>query len=117
MPNTITLPTGDIVYDINGEWATVIDDGSYGTDKDILKITQEGNKFVGILLIGNAYLDKGSELIKGELEKNGFKSIQRNTGKVGWISESIGKINESCNKIEVKTKFQFHTFVVTLTKK
>ena len=115
MPNTIISSTGDVVYNINGEWDAILDAGPFGTFEDILKITQEGNKFVGILSIGNVYLDKGSELIKGELEKNGFKSIERNTA-VGWIS-SIGKIDEGCNKIVVKTILGGNTLILTSTTK
>ena len=115
MPNTLTLSTGDVVYDINGEWDTILDNGAYGNFEDIIKITQEGNKFVGILSIGNVYLDKGTELIKGKLEKNGFKSIERNTA-IGWIS-STGKIDESCNKIVVKTILGGNTLILTSTRK
>ena len=101
MPNTIILSTGDVVYDINGEWDMTRDAGAFGTAMDTLKITQEGNKFVGITLIGHAYMDKGDTYIKGELEKNGFKSIERFSS-MGWFS-SIGKIDEGCNKIVIKT--------------
>ena len=52
MPNTITLPNGEVVYDLNGEWDAVYDvTSTYRTDdtqssKDIVRITQEGNKFL-----------------------------------------------------------------------
>jgi hypothetical protein len=93
-PNTITLSTGDVVYDISGEWDAIIKFGGWGGDKkDIVKIKQEGHKFVGIVSIGNNYFDKGDEFLMGELEQNGFKSIVRNSPR-GWRS-SIGKIDES----------------------
>ena len=116
MPNTITLSTGDVVYDINGEW-DAIDDGPFGKMEDILKITQEGNKFVVIILNGNANWDKGDELIKGELVKNGFKSIKRNTYNRGWLSETIGKIDEGCNKMVVKTDMGVTNLIITLNRK
>ena len=117
MPNTKTLSTGDVAYDINGEWDAILDYGPSGKIEDIIKITQEGNKFVGIILNGNESWSKGDELIKGELVKNGFKSIKRNTISVGWISETIGKIDEGYNKIEVKTSRHGSNLILTLNRK
>ena len=116
MPNTKTLSTGDVVYDINGEW-TILDSGASGKMEDIINITQEGNKFVGIILNGNVNWSKGDELIKGELVKNGFKSIKRNIIGNGWIFETIGKIDEGCNKIEVKTDRHGYILILTLNRK
>jgi len=101
MPNTIALSTEDLVYNINGEWDAIIRSGPSGNSETILKITQEGNKFVGISSIGTRFSDKGNEVIKGELEKNGFKSVEINTLYFAWIP-SIGKIDDGCNKIVVK---------------
>jgi len=124
MPNTVTLSTGDVVYDINGEWDAIIDDGPWGKFEDILKITQEGNKFVGIILNGNVKWHKGDELIKGELVKNGFKPIKRNTTYHGWISgttgeilRTTGKIDEGCNKMVVKTELGVENIILTLNRK
>ena len=117
MPNTKTLSTGEMVYDINGEWDAILDSGPSGKMEDIINITQEGNKFVGIILNRNVYWSKGDELIKGELVKNGFKSIKKNTIGMGWISETIGKIDEGCNKIEVKTSRHGKNFLLTLNRK
>ena len=119
MPNTKTLSTGEMVYDINGEWDAILDPGASGKMEDIINITQEGNKFVGIILNGNVYWSKGDELIKGELVKNGFKSIKRNIIGNGWIFETIGKIDEGCNKIEVKTDVHGHGYnlIMTLNRK
>ena len=82
---------------------------------DIVKITQEGNKFVGIKLIGNQWFPKGSETIKGELEKNGFKSFHTNTAS-GWTSANT-KIGEKCNKIEIETPVMGTMIGITLTRK
>ena len=79
MPNTKTLSTGEMVYDISGEWDAILEEVGSGNTEDIINITQEGNKFVGIILNENVHWSKGDELIKGELMKNGFKSIERNT--------------------------------------
>ena len=56
-PNTIALSTGNVAYDLSGEWETIFRSTILGNSETILKITQEGNKFVGILSIGNVYLD------------------------------------------------------------
>ena len=117
MPNTKALSTGEIVYDINGEWDAILDSGGSGKMEDIINISQEGNKFVGIILTGNKYWSKGDELIKGELVKNGFKSIKRNSIDRGWLSETIGKIDEGGNKIEVKTDRHGNKLNLTLNRK
>ena len=75
MPNTVTLSTGDVVYDLKGEWDAEYYNDYFGTKKGIVKITQDGNKFVGISLINNEFTSKGDETIKGALEKGGFKSV------------------------------------------
>ena len=41
----------------------------------IVTITQEGTKFTAVKQIGNKWLRAGSETIKGELDKNGFKAV------------------------------------------
>jgi hypothetical protein len=118
MANTVTLADGNVVYDLNGEWDAVIDNGSYGISKDIIKITQEGNKFVGIKLIGNQYVGKGEETIRGELEGDGFKSLEGYTAAEGWVP-SDGKILDGGNKIvdQVEIKSYNLTAVETLTRK
>ena len=90
----------------------------YGISKDIVKITQEGNKFVGIKLIGNQWVGKGEETIRGELEGNGFKSLEGFTQVEGWIP-SNGKILDGGNKIVDETKVVTLTITVveTLTRK
>ncbi|NNL41742.1 MAG: hypothetical protein HKO79_04560, partial [Desulfobacterales bacterium] len=102
MPNTIILSTGDVVYDLTGEWET-INRSSLGKSGTICKITQQGNKFVGISTIQTPFADKGSEVIKGVLEKNGFKSVKINATSWSWMP-SVGKIDDGCNKIVVKTR-------------
>ena len=57
-------------YNLTGEWDAVYENDLVGVDKDIVKITQEGNKFVGIKTIGKRWLGKGSETVKGELLNN-----------------------------------------------
>ncbi len=118
MPNTVTLSNGDVVYDLNGEWDAIFDNKKLGTNKDVIKITQEGNKFVGIKLIGNQWVKKGSETIKGELGGDGFKSLYGYSLAHGW-QPSSAIISDGGNKIveEQEIKAYGYTVVVTLTRK
>ena len=118
MANTVTLADGSVVYDLNGEWDAHIDNGKYGISEDVYKITQEGNKFVGIKLIGNQYVGKGEEVIRGELEGDGFKLLEGYTSAKGWLPSS-GKILDGGNKIvdETEVKMLNLTVVEILTRK
>jgi hypothetical protein len=118
MANTVTLADGSVVYDLSGEWDAHIDNGKYGISEDVYKITQEGNKFVGIKLIGNQWVGKGKETIRGELEGDGFKLLEGYTGAKGWLPSS-GKILDGGNKIvdETEVKMLNLTVVETLTRK
>ena len=77
---TITLPSGEVIYDLNGEWAAFSENygpwEGYGKYPEIAEIKQEGASFVGIRLIGNPWMPKGSEMIRGELDKTGFEKVQ-----------------------------------------
>ena len=103
--------------DMNGEWDAIYDDKDYGTNKDIVKITQEGNKFVGIKLIGSIFVPKGHETVKGELDENGFKSLYE-YGPSTWTL-SKGQISNHGNRIVIETpmKAYGYTAVTTLTRK
>ena len=115
MPNTVTLSNGEVIYDLSGEWDAIYDNKEYGgINKDIVKITQKGNEFVGIKLIGNQWNPKGSETIKGELEKDGFKTFHTNTVE-GWTPATV-KIGEKCNKIEIETPVMGTMIGITLTR-
>ncbi|UCE53568.1 MAG: hypothetical protein JSV31_30750, partial [Desulfobacterales bacterium] len=118
MPNTVTLSTGDVVYDLNGEWDSISDLKHFGISRKKVKITQEGNKFVSVSLTYSTYIDKGREIQKGELEKDGFKSLYTFTLPHGWVV-SKGKISDGGNKIIVETPIEVHgiTAITTLTRK
>ncbi len=115
MPNTVTLPNGEVIYDLSGEWNAIYNLKRFGISKDIVKITQNGNKFVGIKLIGNEYLPEGSETIKGELGINGFKYLYMNT-ELGW-REASGTIDDKCNQIVISVPIFGITIDLTLTRK
>ena len=60
-------------YNLSGEWDAVITkEGSNvalstTTEKDIIKISQQDNQFVGIRVNGGKWVGKNEEMIKGEL--------------------------------------------------
>ena len=77
---TITLPNGEVVWDLNGEWDVLVENygrlsrgGSY---PQLAKATQTGGSFVAIRMRDDEFHTKGSEQLRGELGKDGFKKIQ-----------------------------------------
>ena len=116
--NTVTLADGSVVYDPNGEWDVVMDSNKFGVSEDIIKITQDGNKFVGIKVIGNKWVGAGEETIRGELVGDGFKSYEVYTFREGWLPGNA-KILDDGNKIvdTLKIDWQMLTVVSTLTRK
>jgi hypothetical protein len=119
-PNTVTLSNGEVVYKLDGEWSCVMKISMRDLiGEDIIKISQDGNKFVGIYVNGNQYKTAGTEAIKGELGINGFKSISVNTTSfqtAKWIP-ATAKISENCNKIVYKAKLEGLTTEITTTRK
>jgi hypothetical protein len=115
---TITLPSGEVVWDLNGEWDAFIENyGSwyrFDSYSDVFKITQQGISFVAIRMKGNPSLwnHPGSEAARGDLDKRGFKKVQI-ISHVGPL-DSKGKISGDGNEIVIddgeKTR-------ITLTRK
>ncbi len=89
------------VVDISGEWDDRIENYGpwemYGKYSNILKITQEGNSFVGIRMKNDKYHAAGSMAIRGELDKDGIKKVQIMSG-MGPL-DAKGQISEDGNKI------------------
>jgi hypothetical protein len=81
---TVTLPSGEVILDMSGEWAVSVEHygpwAQYGVIPDIMEIKQEGTSFIGVTLLGSPRSPKGSEKLRGELDKNGFKKVQTITG-------------------------------------
>jgi hypothetical protein len=101
---TITLLSGEVVWDLNGEWDVMVENYGYwsfaGTYPNVFKITQEGSSFTGIRLKDNpppASGIAGSKCVQGELDKNGFKKLEI-VGGSGWIVPSKGQISEDGNE-------------------
>jgi len=114
---TIKLANGDVILDINGEWNAIVAHlrpGSYtGLESGITKITQRGSSFVGISMNALAAFRKGSEQIKGEIDKSGFKQLQIISGAMG-NSDAKGQISEDGNQIIIDDGERFR---LTLTRK
>ncbi|MEJ2364926.1 MAG: hypothetical protein P8017_09670, partial [Deltaproteobacteria bacterium] len=73
------LPSGEVIPDLNGEWD--MQDKGYGlfgmlgTVTDRVIITQDGTSFRGVKQIGTEWIPKGTEIFKGELDKDGFREF------------------------------------------
>ncbi len=107
---TVTLPSGEMVLDMSGEWDTKYTGygifGWLGTIPDILTITQKDNAFAAIKQFGSKWVPKGAETIKGEVSEDGFKvvyafiSSRASDGTFDW-EECKWEISENGNKIDL----------------
>jgi hypothetical protein len=98
---TITLPNGDVILDMNGEWEAFVENyGEYdfaGSYPQIEKITQTGSSFVAIRMMDDPWNFKGSQAFQGELDKTGIKSVTI-FSRQGPL-KAKGQISEDGNKI------------------
>src|SRR4030042_375988 len=102
-PGIITLPSGEKVCDLNGEWnaffehfGTCMHAGSW---KAIVKVKQEGNRFVGIKSSGGNPVTIGKEVIRGELDQKGEKKGEIYMPNWRLWANCKGKIADGCKKI------------------
>jgi hypothetical protein len=106
---TVTLPSGEKVLDMRGEWDALIELSEryklFGKpEPNILLITQEGNTFSAVQQIEGKMLPKGTEKLKGVLYKDGFKEVQlyairpHQTPQFAWVPVTW-EISENGNKI------------------
>ena len=115
---TITLPNSEVVWDLNGEWDALYEGfGSMqwvGKLKDMVKITQQGGSFVGIKMIGTAFVPKDAVSVEGELDKNGIKKVrvQLSTNTADAL-DGKGQISDDGNKIIIDAEL----IRATLTRK
>jgi hypothetical protein len=100
--NTVRLPSGELFCDLNGEWNTLYEPYGpmqhFGNIKSMIKITQQGNMFVGKSLISTGFTPAGTEKIRGELDKNGIKKVQLTRPDKDW-SDGKAEMSKDCNKI------------------
>jgi hypothetical protein len=113
---TITLPDGEVILDISGEWGAFVE--NYGPWKDsgsypqLVKITQEGSSFIGTRMMDDPWNQKGTTSIRGDLNKGGFKNVY--VVGPGGSTNCNGQISEDGNKIVVDDGQKVR---VTLTRK
>ncbi len=114
MPNTVKLPSGEVIYDLNGEWDSVYDSGYWaGTFNDIIKITQNDNQYVGVYLLkGDNLVGKNEEKIKGKIKGNVIDEVFFNditdieTMNLIW-APSKAEISEDGNEIKIIRRYEF----------
>ncbi len=104
---TVTLPSGEVILDMNGEWDTQsefygpLSFMTFNPLPDILTIMQFSTEFSSINEIGG-FIPKGTEIIKGKLDKDGFKAIYmytlRSDMDAEWV-ECKWEISENGNKV------------------
>ena len=113
---TITLPSGEVVWDLNGEWDTFVENFGRHADNypQINKITQTGSSFVSIRMIDDPYNLKGSQSLQGELDKSGIKKVTITGASGMFVSEAKGQISDDGNKIIIDDGVQIR---LTLTRK
>jgi hypothetical protein len=115
---TITLPSGEVIWDLNGEWDVFFEHyGSHpfpGTYPQIFRITQTGSSFVAIRMIDDPYNFKGSQSLQGELDKSGIKKVTIVGALGSMVTEAKGQISDDGNKIVIDDGKERR---VTLTRK
>jgi dienelactone hydrolase len=113
---TITLPNGDVVWDLNGEWDAFTENygewKEYGSYRNVIKIIQTAGSLVGIKMMDDPFYPKGWESIKAELDKSGFKKVEL-MARAG-PQDCKGQISEDGNKIIIDDGVKHK---VTLTRK
>jgi len=114
---SVTLPSGEVVCDLNGEWEAIVKNyglgESLGTYPQIYKITQEGSSFVGIRMQSEPFGSaKDSQAIQGQLDKSGITKVMILTETARL--ESKGQISEDGNKIIIDDGQRIN---VTMTRK
>ncbi len=114
MPNTVKLPSGEVIYDLNGEWDAVYDSGYWaGTFNDIIKITQNDNQYVGVYLLkGDNLVSQNEEKIRGKIKGNVIDEVFFNditdieTMNLIW-APCKAEISEDGNEIKMKRIYEF----------
>jgi hypothetical protein len=114
---TITLPSGEVILDMSGEWDAYVE--NYGPSvlsgnyPQIEKITQTGSSFTAIRMIADPWHpEPGSKSLQGELDKSGIKKVT--VLKLSGPVEAKGQISEDGDKIVIDDD---ETVRLTLTRK
>ena len=78
---TATLPSGEVILDMSGEWKFYNEFyGAFYWVEPVeytAMIKKDGASFIGVMQTATKWSPKGTETIKGELDKNGFKQVYK----------------------------------------
>jgi hypothetical protein len=100
-PKMVKLPDGEEVVDISGEWDAQIENygpwSKYGSYTNVIKITWEGNSFVGTRMKFDKFHFPDSVAFRGEIDKDGIKKLQYMTD--AGPNDTKAEISEYGNKI------------------
>ena len=113
---TVKLLGGEEVPDIRGDWK--VDYEYYGLYRamsgysNTVKIFQDENKFIGIVKFSDQVATRGTQAIRGELSKAGFKTVQIFTLDRGWL-DCDGAISNKGDKIVLVETTQTRTLTRT----
>jgi hypothetical protein len=101
--NTMTLPNGDVIWDLNGEWDAKVENygswSGYGSYSSGRKITQKGNSIEVIRITSDPWNKAGSIALVGELDKQG--SIKGTAPTYYGSLDMKGQVIENGNKIVI----------------
>lgn len=104
---TITLPNGEVICDLNGEWDVLVENigkwADFGNYPQIWKITQTGISFSATRMMEEFWNKKGSEAVQGELDKSGIKKIRVFSSTAMSGTDATGQISDDGNKITVNS--------------
>ena len=100
---TLTLPNGEVVLDLSGDWDVIVENyGPWsfaGTYPLIVRVKQTGSSIVGTRLTEDPYHHKGSDAIQGKVGKEGFDEVYLMSAHGPLSAE--GKISEDGNKMVI----------------
>jgi Protein of unknown function (DUF1566) len=99
---TVTLPNGDVILDMSGEWDALIQYyGNWpgGEYEQKINITQDGSSFEGLRSKDEGRNRKGSVLVKGDITKGGLKDVL--IGTLWGLQFTATQITEGGDKIEI----------------
>lgn len=113
-------------YDLTGEWDAVItktgmfSDTVVANEKDIIKISQQGDKFVGVRTVGGKFVGKNEQLIKGNLKYKMVADVSIRyvsnpvTFELDWV-DGRATITENGKRIEIQAVVESTTYFETVT--
>jgi hypothetical protein len=102
----VTLETGGTVCDLNGEWNALYEHYGnmawVGNIKGMIMMEHQGSTFVGKTTMDSAWSPKGTEKMRGELDKDGIKKAQYSVPNMGW-TDVTAEMSGDCKKIVLDT--------------